>query len=205
MGELRTGVNYGKDATPFGLDLMRFETDMDTQGIQGVMSSLRAYGDLYVFIRPEQRLNDTGKGSVMDPRPEVYISDVVKYPNMMHVDIRGALPSGYINAFIVPSSYMNDMNKLEMVFSVIARNGFYLPVFNSEGTLIFTPEQYDKIRKAYDGISKYSNNPLTVDTEISNSSLADDISALERSRIAKQKPNGLQQFNLKYGHSLKMN
>lgn len=43
----------------------------------------------------------------------------------------------------------------------IAMNGFYIPVANKEGKIIFTPNDYDKLREKMSGLSYYDENNYT--------------------------------------------
>ncbi len=48
-----------------------------------------------------------------------------------------------------------------MQFS-IARNGFYIPLLDRNGTIVFTPEMYDEYRKTFAGVKDYSSEIPTV-------------------------------------------
>lgn len=82
-----------------------------------------------------------------------------------HYGIRTGFASSEIN-YIVMENY-NPKVGLE-----IAINGFYIPVANKEGKIIFTPKDYDKLREKMSGLSYYgedsysfSENLVTKETE----------------------------------------
>ena len=82
-----------------------------------------------------------------------------------HYGIRTGFASSEIN-YIVMEDYD------PKVCLEIAMNGFYIPVANKEGKIIFTPKDYDKLREKMSGLSYYgedsysfSENLVTKETE----------------------------------------
>jgi hypothetical protein len=48
-----------------------------------------------------------------------------------------------------------------MIFE-IAQNGFYIPIINTEGKLIFTPKMYEDLRATFAGLERFDADPLEV-------------------------------------------
>ena len=64
----------------------------------------------------------------------------------------------------------------------IAKNGFYIPIVNSEGEVIFTPEMYDELREKMQGLSHYGIDTFKVDKTARNEGTKKIIDYVEASK-----------------------
>ena len=66
----------------------------------------------------------------------------------LHVGIRTGFASKEID-------FISTTEDSRRIGYEIAKNGFYIPVVNPDGELIFTPEDYDEVRKKMSGLKHY--------------------------------------------------
>jgi len=68
-----------------------------------------------------------------------------------HYDIRTGFGMDSVDFFVTDSALVSEVTKLE-----IALNGFYIPIIDRDGEeLIFTPDDYDKMRAQMSGLGHY--------------------------------------------------
>ncbi len=129
------GEKTSSDSTPFDSDfsLVRpaetFEkTIMDTEA--------KNYGDVLLVVR----IDDEFKEKYELIRSGVRGED--------HVGIRTGIPSTEIRALVLKEKVDNVSSPLmvDTMKFVIANNGFYIPIYDIEGKLIFTPEEYRQLK-----------------------------------------------------------
>ncbi len=70
-----------------------------------------------------------------------------------HYGVRTGLPSSELDAFIVQNGPENNRKAFQELTLHIVERGFYIPVFDMKGTLVFSPEQYDALRRNYTGLT----------------------------------------------------
>ena len=69
-----------------------------------------------------------------------------------HYDIRTGFGMDSVDFFVTDSTLVSEITKLE-----IALNGFYIPIIDRDSEeLIFTPDDYDRMRQQMSGLSHYS-------------------------------------------------
>jgi len=76
-----------------------------------------------------------------------------------HYGIRTGIPSTEIDGMIVKDALINKPDFLDTIYFTIAQNGFYIPVYNSVGEIIFTPEQYEEYKINRGRIEQVLANP----------------------------------------------
>lgn len=67
----------------------------------------------------------------------------VKAKKQTHTLILGGIPSTEITGIVLRNSFKT----LGQAKRSVMKNGFYIPIYNLEGTLLFTQEEYDKVRE----------------------------------------------------------
>ena len=68
-----------------------------------------------------------------------------------HYDIRTGFGMDSVDFFVTDSTLVSEVTKLEIVL-----NGFYIPIIDRDSEeLIFTPDDYDKMRQQMSGLSHY--------------------------------------------------
>lgn len=145
------GADAKSDTTPLDTDLSMVLKP--PKSLQNVIYSSEAstYGPIFAVLKNNRRLsitkNHLNNGIIPAEKGalEVFQTD---HNSFGHYGIRTGFAISDIDAFI--TKYDNPFVGLE-----IALKGFYIPVYNMNGELIFTPEDYAKIRKKMQGISFY--------------------------------------------------
>ena len=162
------GSCAGSDSTPLDTDVSMITSVEGT--IKEKMSTTAAndYGPIWFVLKNDDRFITTRTNSeTLDVKRDLSKMEVF-YTGVLgqdHYGIRTGFASSEIN-YIVMENYDSRVG-LE-----IAMNGFYIPVANKEGKIVFTPKDYDDLRKKMSGLSyfgeqnySFSNNLITEETK----------------------------------------
>ncbi len=183
------GTDATSDSTPLDTDVSMI-TDAEGSNEDKILkTAANGYGPIYFVLKNDDRFITTrSRESSIDVKQDMSKMEVF-YTGVLgkdHYGIRTGFPSSEIN-YIVMENYDNRVG-LE-----IAMNGFYIPVANKEGEIIFTPKDYDNLREKMAGLSyygennfKFSENLVTSDIE-SIASQLDECS--EETELKKHKIN----------------
>ena len=157
------GADAASDATHYDTDMAiskKVTLDREASGQEvGLDEQLRdsmseAYGTTKVIMRSDERLQMTRRGekSAYDPtKYEVF--------DRSGTEFRG-LRSGFgaldIDAFVVIGPDSSDIPRLKFE---TAKAGCYIPIIDRKtGDVIFTPEDFDRMRARFSGLSQYGNS-----------------------------------------------
>ena len=162
------GANAGSDGTPLDTDVSMIMSSEGTISDKMNATAATSYGPIWFVLKNDDRFmitrnsNETFETKTDMSKMEVFYTGAVGDD---HYGIRTGFASSEIN-YIVMENYDPRVG-LE-----IAMNGFYIPVANKEGKIVFTPKDYDKLRKKMSGLSYYgednytfSENLVTEETE----------------------------------------
>ncbi len=147
------GPSAGSDATPLDTDLSKVLISGSTSEMLDSVEA-KGYGPIWFVLKNNDRFVTTRTidGDLDVPRDlsklEIFYTGAV---GKGHYGIRTGFASSEID-YIVMESYDPRVG-LE-----IAINGFYIPVANKEGKIIFTPHDYDMLRAKMSGLSYYGEN-----------------------------------------------
>lgn len=158
------GSGSSSDATPLDTDMSQVLSGDLSDGLRSAISTSLAsgYGDGLMFVfRNRSQFSDA---------PDKPGYQAISYGDR-HFGVRTGLPSSEIDYMILRTGYRADINK---IFYAIARNGFYIPVCDESGKVIFTPEIYDEYKQIFDGIETYHGNPFKLIRYEEMSDLPDD-------------------------------
>lgn len=142
------GASAGSDSTPFDTDTSAILPDDVQQGFKGIIeaSISKGYGDLLIVIRNRGQFQNSDKepNSAYDKNKyELFGSDV---HGQRHQGIRTGLGSTELDALIVQESITADRAKLDRIFFDISQNGFYIPVVDANGKLLYTSELFEQYK-----------------------------------------------------------
>ncbi len=171
------GDSSNSDATPLDTDLSRILLK-DMNGKQSselgriIGSTISgSYGSTWFVLkndpsRIEITRNSTNLENGHNLSPKFSKLEAFKTLQEGHYGIRTGFPTSEI-------SYIVSRSHFDRIGLEIAMNGFYIPVVNMDGKLVFTPEDYDILRSKMSGLSYYgennyvfSNNLVNEDTSI---------------------------------------
>lgn len=165
------GSDATSDGTPLDTDISMIMSSEGTINEKIKKTAAHGYGrngGIWFVLKNDDRFVNTRTSKETEnakrdmSKIEVFYTGAV---GQDHHGIRTGFASSEIN-YIVMENY-NPKVGLE-----IAINGFYIPVANKEGKIIFTPKDYDKLREKMSGLSYYgedsysfSENLVTKETE----------------------------------------
>ena len=144
------GSAASSDATPLDADVCmaaeNYSNFKDAFTDRRLASS--GYGPLWIVIKNDGKLNNTSINNKIDSNKlEVFYTGVLRDN---HFGVRTGIPSSDIDFFVVDTNVKTNIIKYEIVM-----NGFYIPIVDKNGKLVFTPEEYEKIKNNMQGLSYY--------------------------------------------------
>ena len=144
------GSAASSDATPLDADVCmaaeNYSNFKDAFTDRRLASS--GYGPLWIVIKNDGKLNNTSINNKIDSNKlEVFYTGVLRDN---HFGVRTGIPSSDIDFFVVDTNVKTNIIKYEIVM-----NGFYIPIVDKNGKLVFTPEEYEKMKNNMQGLSYY--------------------------------------------------
>lgn len=175
------GSSAGSDATPLDTDMSMI---MDSSGsISDKMDKTAAkdYGPIWFVLKNDERFTITrNDNETLDTKKDVSKMEVffTGAIGADHYGIRTGFASSEIN-YIVMENYDPRVG-LEIVM-----NGFYIPVANKEGKIIFTPKDYDNLREKMNGLSYYNMGKYVLDESIYTESeeIVDILASMKKNKM----------------------
>lgn len=151
------------DATPLDIDLSRITYDKsNAESISNTPSGLGGYGNFYIVIKHDNpnmtisRDSNGDKNVLYDPSK----FEMFKTLADNHYGVRTGISSTDIDYIMINGDY--DISKLKFE---IAKNGFYIPVVNVDGNLLYTVDEYNNLKEKMKGLSYYDAEEYTLSTE----------------------------------------
>lgn len=176
------GASATSDATPLDTDVSMIMESEGTNAEKIGRTAANGCGPIYFVLKNDDRFITTRNNSESlnvendMSKIEVFYTGVL---GQGHYGIRTGFSSSEIN-YIVMDNYD------ERVGLEIAMNGFYIPVANKEGKIIFSPKEYDSIRAKMQGLSYYGENEYTFSENLVTSDIEDIVSQIEESSYLTQ-------------------
>lgn len=137
------GEGAATDSYPFQVDFSVISQDLITSGkdLEGIIESTiaKSYGQ-------DGSLGKNGQIFYLYDRTNTTYERGKQYgPNQEHALILGGMPATEISGIIL----RNSESTLSQVKRAVLENGFYIPVYDIKGNLLFPPEEYDEARLNY--------------------------------------------------------
>ena len=187
------GYAADQDRTPLDTDTDLINREATKKPFQEAYKQSLAhdYGDTTLLMRPtEDRFVRTNEGAapsvhaqLHDPlhRYEVFGSRLI---NENHQGIRTGVPFTEVRAIIMKTS--NRRSMLDIKMDLVA-HGYYVPITDVDGKMLFTPEEFDELRALYAGSEAapqetYQEDRSTIDAKQA-ASLEDLQTQIEEERI----------------------
>lgn len=181
------GASALSDATPLDTDLSRITTSDGSIAQKIALTEAGEYGPIWVVLKNSNRLKLTrdSEGNDYDTRHDSSKLEIF-YTGAMgnsHYGIRTGFPSTAIDYIVTDEPYD------ERIGLEIAMNGFYIPVANKTGKIVFKPQDYDLIREKLRGLKPYSDEIYECSPNLVNDSTEIIVNQLRESRemIGKQR------------------
>ena len=148
------GSSAGSDNTPLDTDVSMIMSSAGKISEKINATAASSYGPIWFVLKNDDRFMTTRTSSeTLDAKKDMSKLEAF-YTGFLgkdHYGIRTGFASSEIN-YIIMDNYDPRVG-LE-----IAMNGFYIPVVDKEGKIIFTPKDYDKIRAKMSGLSYFEEN-----------------------------------------------
>lgn len=176
------GASAASDATPLDTDVSMIIESEGTNAEKIKKTAANEYGPIYFVLKKDDRFITTRNNSESLKVEEDMSKIEVFYTGVLgqgHYGIRTGFSSSEIN-YIVMDNYD------ERVGLEIAMNGFYIPVANKEGKIIFSPKEYDSLRAKMQGLSYYGENEYTFSEKLVTRDIEDIASQIEKSSYLTQ-------------------
>ncbi len=145
------GSSAGSDATPLDTDISMIMSSDGTISEKMGATAASGYGPIWFVLKNDDRFTTTRTSSeTLEAKRDMSKMEVF-YTGVLgqgHYGIRTGFASSEIN-YIVMENYDPRVG-LE-----IAMNGFYIPIANKEGKIVFTPKNYDELREKMSGLSYF--------------------------------------------------
>lgn len=162
------GSSAGSDATPLDTDVSIITSSDESISKMIEATAASKYGPIWFVLKNDDRFITTREyEKEIDVKRDLSKIEVF-YTGALgegHYGIRTGFASSEIN-YIVMEKYDPRVG-LEIVM-----NGFYIPVADKEGKIVFTANDYDKLREKMSGLSyfgeqsyEFSSNLVTDETE----------------------------------------
>ena len=148
------GSDSSSDFTPLDTDISMITSVSATISQKMDETAASSYGPIWFVLKNDDRFITTRTSSeTLEPvrdmsKMEVFYTGVL---GKGHYGIRTGFASSEINYIV--------MNKYDPKVGLeIAMNGFYIPVADKNGKIVFTPKDYDELRSKMSGLSYFDEN-----------------------------------------------
>ncbi|OHA58486.1 MAG: hypothetical protein A2571_01770 [Candidatus Vogelbacteria bacterium RIFOXYD1_FULL_44_32] len=158
------GGKAESDATPFDTDVSQVlvedftETDNVRTRFAGAIGKSLAtgYGPLLFLVKNHGQFS---AGPNKKAQYELFGAGGGDLATARHCGIRTGFATTEVDAIIA-----NDLEGKvpDNLYFEISQNGYYIPVADRTGKIIFTPEMYDEKRKTFAGLDRFDGPPLAV-------------------------------------------
>lgn len=138
------GASADSDMTPFDTDVTIITDDEEKQTLATVIANSKSsgFGELMLCLRNRGQFQNSRAEQNPD-KYELFYSGAVS-PN--HYGIRTGIASTEIDVIIAKDSLARNEPAMQRIYFTIAQNGFYIPIVNKTGEIIFTPQMYEEYK-----------------------------------------------------------
>lgn len=150
------GGSASSDGTPLDTDLSRVK-DAGTISSELGVTLAKGYGNMLFVIKDRGQFQDTTETKDASYDPNKY--ELFQTLGDRHYGIRTGFPLTEVDC-IVDRSGRTKYNSFD-----IAKNGYYIPLVDGEGKVLFSIEEYEKLREVFSGVKEYGGAPLFVSKE----------------------------------------
>jgi len=158
-------IGATSDATPLDTDLTKITDEKETLefAIQGSRSA--TFGPIYFILKKKDNISIT-RDELGNNNP--YISDSLEAfstGERGHYGIRTGFATTEVDYIVIDDNYLDAL--LPEVKHTIVTNGFYIPVIDSKGKIMFSSLEYDEMKKKMSGVKYYTNDDFVFSDNLS--------------------------------------
>ena len=177
------GASATSDATPLDTDVSRIMTSNGTNKDKLMQTIANGFGDIWFVLKNDDRFQTTRGAKNEEPVRRKDKLEVFETGGNGHYGIRTGFASSDIN-YIMLESYD------ERVAIEIVKNGFYIPIANRDGKIIFTFEDYEKLKSKMNGLSYFNQTEYKFSENLVNQTTENIANQIEESnRVTHEKKN----------------
>lgn len=163
------GDSAGSDATPLDTDLSIILENPDSilDGIEA--TDAKHYGPIWLVLKGDDNRSEKSRFSItrrspLEQNQQVEVPEISEkleafYTGVLgpsHYGIRTGFGSSEIDYLVTDNGSTNGTPNSQAVGLEVALNGFYIPVVDkSSGEVVFSPNDYDALRRKMSGLSYY--------------------------------------------------
>lgn len=148
------GYASQSDMTPFDTDLSYIEPEDLEGGFETAVSNSLAtgYGDLMLVIknRGQFQVTNSSEHHYNPNKLELFRTGIA---SSKHYGVRTGFPVTEVDCIVIKSS--SDAKQAESIYYEIAQNGYYIPVVDVTGKVVFTPDMYAEYRQTFAGLKRF--------------------------------------------------
>ena len=177
------GASSGSDYTPLDTDISIIlnATGNIYNTIAGTVSE--SYGPIYFVLKNDGRFTITRRSS-SEKNQEITERIDLKKLEAFYTGVIGSgehygIRTGFASSEV---DYIVTKNEDARIGLEIAKNGFYIPVVDKNGNLIFSPEDYDSLRAKMSGLSYYGTGDYIFAENLSTPEIEEIASSLKGSK-----------------------
>jgi len=147
------GAYSGSDLTPLDTDLSKINEKKDSIEETINCTLAKNYGSIYIVLKNDDRFVTTRDSNFLESVDKFRSTKYELFctGNNGHYGIRTGFASSDIDYIIT----LNDDPRIGLE---IAMNGFYIPVIDMQGKVIFTKKDYDNLKNQMSGLTYYGVN-----------------------------------------------
>ena len=153
------GASSDSDATPLDTDMGRVTAEDGALGFAQAFQLMPAkeYGEVALLVRNRGQFQETSSSSDLeelrkkarDRKPVLEIFHSGTVDQARHYGIRTGFPMTEVDALIVGDKITADTRAFDSMCMDVVQNGFYIPVADRSGKILFTPEDYQRYLEKY--------------------------------------------------------
>jgi hypothetical protein len=166
------GASSDSDATPFDTDLeiLTAEGKPNFEESYEAIKIAKDFGELMLVIKDRGQFQKTSSFEPVKYDPSKY----ELFGSGAHYGIRTGFPCTEVDFMVFTGA---DRKQTENLFYSIAQNGYYIPVVDRKGKLLFPPEKYDQYRKVFLGVERFEGENIKF-SSLDNDSLYSEVKSI---------------------------
>ena len=185
-----TGTS-SSDATPLDTDwsLITEESESIYDQVSKTVTQF-VYGSIYYVIKsdnPNMKITRNSEGEIIDATYEPDKIEMFRTCSFDHFGVRTGVATSDVDYILINERVLSEQD-ISILKNEIVKNGFYIPVVDMSGSLVFSAADYDKLKEKMCGLSYYGSNEYFL-SEHEESKYVNDIKTMLSSneKLTKEK------------------
>ena len=155
-----TGTSYS-DATPLDTDWSLITKDAENiyEQVSETVTGF-GFGAIYYVIKsdnPNMKITRNSEGEIIDATYEPDKIEMFRTCSSDHFGARTGVATSDVDYILINERVLSEQD-ISILKNEIVKNGFYIPVVDMSGSLVFSAADYDKLKEKMCGLSYYGSN-----------------------------------------------